>query len=166
MFLVPVLAQLGLPSFLAARPALLEAGFGARLLLAFGRRVGMNDHDPLVGALGADPGDNGPAVDPSELPPPLLDLLHGRRLRCPPNTPYDLWIAGARRRCRRQIRIGLFSLMVRPARLLASTTYIDVCFTLNQSDLRIRRAGLDLDPGWVSWLGRVVRFHYIDVYDC
>jgi hypothetical protein len=26
--------------------------------------------------------------------------------------------------------------------------------------MRIRRAGLDIDPGWVPWLGRVVSFHY------
>jgi hypothetical protein len=28
--------------------------------------------------------------------------------------------------------------------------------------LEIRLAGLDLDPGWVPWLGRVVSFHYLD----
>jgi hypothetical protein len=27
-------------------------------------------------------------------------------------------------------------------------------------DLRIRWAGLDLDPGWLPWLGRVVSFRY------
>ena len=27
-------------------------------------------------------------------------------------------------------------------------------------DLDIRRAGLDIDPGWLPWLGRVVRFRY------
>jgi hypothetical protein len=26
--------------------------------------------------------------------------------------------------------------------------------------LAVRRAGLDLDPGWVPWFGRVVGFHY------
>jgi hypothetical protein len=27
-------------------------------------------------------------------------------------------------------------------------------------DIEVRRAGLDLDPGWVPWLGRVVTFGY------
>jgi len=25
----------------------------------------------------------------------------------------------------------------------------------------VRRLGLDLDPGWLPWFGRVVRFHYL-----
>jgi hypothetical protein len=31
---------------------------------------------------------------------------------------------------------------------------------LDSVDLDIRRAGLDLDPGWVPWLGVVVRYRY------
>jgi len=27
-------------------------------------------------------------------------------------------------------------------------------------DIDIRRVGLDIDPGWVPWLGRTVTFHY------
>jgi len=27
-------------------------------------------------------------------------------------------------------------------------------------ELRLRRAGLDFDAGWVPWLGRVVAYHY------
>jgi hypothetical protein len=26
--------------------------------------------------------------------------------------------------------------------------------------VEVRRAGLDLDPGWIPWLGAVVRFVY------
>jgi hypothetical protein len=35
----------------------------------------------------------------------------------------------------------------------------------SQVDMTVRRAGLDLDPGWVPWLGRVVQFHYLDSLD-
>jgi hypothetical protein len=31
---------------------------------------------------------------------------------------------------------------------------------LDEVDLDVRRAGLDLDPGWVPWLGTVVRYVY------
>ena len=31
------------------------------------------------------------------------------------------------------------------------------------ASLPIRRAGLDRDPGWVPWLGRVVRIEYVDL---
>jgi hypothetical protein len=33
---------------------------------------------------------------------------------------------------------------------------------LSAADLRIRRAGLDIDPGWIPWFARVVTFHYQD----
>jgi hypothetical protein len=32
---------------------------------------------------------------------------------------------------------------------------------LDTVDVQVRRAGLDIDPGWVSWLGTVVRFCYV-----
>jgi hypothetical protein len=35
-----------------------------------------------------------------------------------------------------------------------------VFFDLNGVSLAVRRGGLDLDPGWVPWFGRVVGFHY------
>ncbi len=37
---------------------------------------------------------------------------------------------------------------------------IDISLHLDEADVRIRRIGLDLDPGWLPWFGRVVRFHY------
>jgi hypothetical protein len=43
-----------------------------------------------------------------------------------------------------------------------SRTHIDVDFRLSQADVRIRRVALDVDPGWVPWLGRVVQFSYLD----
>jgi hypothetical protein len=35
-----------------------------------------------------------------------------------------------------------------------------VHLSLDDVDLDVRRAGLDGDPGWVWWLGQVVRFVY------
>ena len=37
---------------------------------------------------------------------------------------------------------------------------IEVRFPLSAVDTRVRRAGLDLDPDFVPWLGCVVRFSY------
>lgn len=48
----------------------------------------------------------------------------------------------------------------RPARVRASPSHVDVHLRLAEVDLELRRGGLDLDPGWLPWLGRVVRFHY------
>lgn len=67
---------------------------------------------------------------------------------------------GAHRWCRRSTGLGLRALALRPARVSWTETHVDVHFRLDQADVRIRRAGLDFNPGWVPWLGRVVAFHY------
>jgi hypothetical protein len=40
-------------------------------------------------------------------------------------------------------------------------THIDVWLPLASVRLGVRRAGLDLNPGWLPWLGRVVNIHYL-----
>jgi len=47
-----------------------------------------------------------------------------------------------------------------PARLIATASHLDIHFHLNDANLAVRRAGLDLNPGWLPWLGRVVNFHF------
>jgi hypothetical protein len=37
-----------------------------------------------------------------------------------------------------------------------------VFFHHEQADIRIRAAGIDLNPGWTPWLGRVIAFYYTD----
>jgi hypothetical protein len=51
-------------------------------------------------------------------------------------------------------------LVRRPGRVVAEPGWIEVHLPLHTVDLAIRRAGLDADPGWVGWLGTVVRFVY------
>lgn len=46
------------------------------------------------------------------------------------------------------------------ARVVVTRSHVDVHFRLEDVSLPLRRAGLDVDPGWLPWLGRVVRFHY------
>jgi len=70
------------------------------------------------------------------------------------------WLTASRRWLRRYAGIGLADLVRRPAHLALTPTHVDLHFDLAQADLRLRRAGLDLDPGWLPWLGRVVSFHY------
>lgn len=52
------------------------------------------------------------------------------------------------------------ALTERHAHIRATASHLDVHLRLAAVDLDIRRTGLDLDPGWLPWLGRVVRFHY------
>ena len=48
----------------------------------------------------------------------------------------------------------------RPCELVADPGWIEARFSLEDVSLDIRRAGLDLDPGYLPWLGIVLRFVY------
>jgi hypothetical protein len=48
----------------------------------------------------------------------------------------------------------------RPARVVADEVRVEVHFRLADAQLEVRRAGLDVDPGWVPWLGCVLRWHF------
>jgi hypothetical protein len=51
-------------------------------------------------------------------------------------------------------------LLVIEAVLEIDASHVDVFYKLDAVRLDIRRAGLDIDPGWLPWLGKVVRFHF------
>ena len=61
--------------------------------------------------------------------------------------------------------MGLTTLIRRPGRVHISRTHIAAGFALSQIDVRLRRLALDVDPGWVPWMGRVVQFNYGERYD-
>jgi hypothetical protein len=48
----------------------------------------------------------------------------------------------------------------RPARIVCDPGWIEVHMPVEDVSLDLRRAGLDADPGWVPWLGTVVRIVY------
>jgi hypothetical protein len=54
------------------------------------------------------------------------------------------------------------SLLLIPAQVVTSSSHLDIYFPLTSVRLDVRLAGLDVNPGWVPWLGRVVHFHYVD----
>ncbi|MBE0623704.1 MAG: hypothetical protein IH606_02710 [Burkholderiales bacterium] len=70
------------------------------------------------------------------------------------------WLIACRRWLRRVAGIGVAGLVVRPAAIGLTATHADIIFRLSNVDMRVRRTGLDFDPGWVPWYGRVVNFHY------
>lgn len=184
-FVIPVLRQLSLPSFLEAHPWLLDENFPARLLRRIGSRVGMTPTDPWETALGLpprsqadasspdDPQDNASEVnDPSHQPDPIVlpaivvDLLCGRleslRHAVSREALLEAWQAAIRCWCRRRAGLGLVNLVRRSGWIRSTRTHIDVALPLHGVDLRIRRNGLDLDSGWVPWLGKVVSIHYLE----
>lgn len=46
------------------------------------------------------------------------------------------------------------------ARLLLTSTRLDVVMSLDELPIEVRRAGLDRDPGWLPAAGRYVAFHF------
>lgn len=48
----------------------------------------------------------------------------------------------------------------RSAELHSEPGWLEVVFALDDISVEIRRAALDLDPGYLPWLGQVVRFRY------
>lgn len=48
----------------------------------------------------------------------------------------------------------------RRATIVAEPAWIEVRFSLDEVSVAVRRAVLDVDPGWLPWLGVVVRFVY------
>ncbi|MBV2264911.1 MAG: hypothetical protein KUL79_15355 [Thauera sp.] len=134
LFVLAVLERLGLPKWLDARPRH-AATLPAHLLGLLLRRLQLAEDDPAW-RLGT--------------PPPPGE----------PTAAAAAWLAACRRHLRLQAGIGPASLCLRPAQLDLTPTHADVWLGMEQIDLRVRRAGLDLDPGWVPWFGRVVRFHY------
>ena len=75
----------------------------------------------------------------------------------------DAWASAAAFRLERHnedSRSVVAELAHRVGRIERQQGWIDVHLALADVDIDIRRAGLDLDPGWVPWLGSVVRFRY------
>lgn len=56
---------------------------------------------------------------------------------------------------------------IRPSSLLDKAAHISlirpeitICYRLQDIDIELRRSGLDIDPGWIDWLGALIRFQY------
>jgi hypothetical protein len=144
-FLVPAMERLGMAPWLADHPLCAEWSIPWLILRAIAARLGTPDADPVFQCLG-------------EWPEGLPDEVR-QEVRN--------WIRRLQGRLRRTARLGLSSLVFRAGRLVFTETHIDVIFRLEAADIRVRRAGLDLDPGWTPWLGRVIHFHYVgdEAYD-
>jgi len=171
LFLLPVLARLGLPNWAAGASADPRAWTCAVLGAALQRLHAPAD-DPMWRLIAPDA--LLPRVDAaapaswqaSSLAPPRGALSASLpQALVDAATSHDqaqVWLTAARRWLRRGAHIGLASLVHRPGRLDATPTHADVHFRLAATDLRVRRAGLDIDPGWLPWFGRVVAYHYDD----
>lgn len=135
--LMYVLNQLQYLQLSAYLPQYNNPTFPQQLLRYVAHRLGVPPEDPILRSL------------PSKLffSEPLSPLL-------------PAWYSAVKIWTRRHTGLTLKSLIHRPGELALTPTHLDLTFDLNQVDIRIRKAGLDLNPGWLPWFGRVVAFHY------
>lgn len=73
----------------------------------------------------------------------------------------DTMVTAMERYCRNTATMAFWELIRRPGYIAATKTHLDLTFPFSQLDIRVRMAGLDINPGWVPWLGRVFQFHYV-----
>ncbi len=158
-FMLHVLGHLGIEDAIAANPSLAATHFVTRVLLRLAARAHVDDEDPSLRPLVEELADTRTrhVVDPIVIPRTLAAL---RRVRPTPDASERLWVCAVRRWCRKVVDLGTAEIVTRAGRIRTTPSSIDVTLPMSAVDVRIRRAGLDLDPGFVPWFGRVVHFHY------
>ncbi len=138
-FLLPVIERLGFDEFVAEHPLLFEAGLLPALLYEFARVAGAMQGDPILAALGY-----APPEDPApEFAAAIAD-----------------WRRRVQRYVRREAKLLVRWVVRRRGYIHFTRTHIRVYFDLDQADVRLRRLGLDIDPGWVPALGKVISYSY------
>ncbi len=157
-FLLHPLRHLGIAKALDENPQLVFTHFVSRLLLRLAAQAGVPHDDPILDRLLDDVAeqDRRPP-DPFLLP---TALSHLRRLRPSADLTERVWAVVVRRFCWQGARMTLREIVTRPGRIYATAVDHHITMPMSAVDVRIRRCGFDIDPGYVPWFGRVVHFHY------
>jgi hypothetical protein len=165
-FLVPVLDFLSIDQLLAENPLLVEINFPIRIMRLVANRLGIDYQHPLVQALPEILDIENQVIESFVVPADWQSLVKSKKkfesLFCRPTvsqleTIVQLLLS---RFLYRHAKMSLRSLVLREGRIAVTRTHLDFLFNIDQLDIRVRKTGLDIDPGWVNWLGMVVQFHY------
>lgn len=157
-FLLHPLRHVGIAGALEANPQLAVTQFVSRVLLRLAGKARVAEKDPVLFSLADDLGHERHEFDDALVIP---DTMCGvKRLKDKTDVTERLWTAAVRRWCRKHAQMSAHQICARPGRIVTTRTHVEIIMPMSSVDLRIRRCGLDLDPGYVPWLGRVVRFHY------
>ncbi|HEX8395273.1 MAG TPA: hypothetical protein VF665_23190, partial [Longimicrobium sp.] len=159
LFLIHLIDSLDLPDAMAEDEALAARSLRWCLHRLAMELLGLNERDPAVLAfagLGPDRdlpsrGEEAAAEDEvqavADFARRVASALHVR-------------MRGAQADGRRAEDALLREVCRRAATVAADPGWIEVRLSLDEVSVEVRRAGLDLDPGWVPWLGAAVRFVY------
>ena len=75
---------------------------------------------------------------------------------------FRLWGAIADKWLRKKARRRIHDLSLRRGWISSDAEKLDIRYPEAAADIRLRRLALDVNPGWVSWLGRSVHYHFSD----
>ncbi|WP_437316202.1 hypothetical protein [Sorangium sp. So ce385] len=157
------LMRLGMADWLHDHPAAVRGGFPVRVMEHLGAWCGISPEDPALAVF--DPPAE-PLPDVVDAPPEawrdVLGEAAWRALSCRPAGAPATWRLALSLWLRRFAGLPLGRVVRRPGRVVATRTHVDVLFPLAAADVRVRAAALDVNPGWVPWLGRIVQFHYLE----
>ena len=160
-FLLNALKRIGIVQAFAAGLAAAYPDFLALLFERLAAHAGAAADDPIVVWVASLVGD---ASNHSALPCEVgwwPSNLSPSRKTVPVEFLLRVWVLAVRRWCWRTGRITVREIVARHGVFSVNRTDLDVSLPLDETEIRIRRIGLDLDPGWLPWFGRVVRFHYL-----
>lgn len=152
LFLVNVLAALRFDTWLAAQPREACAAFVNAWFTQALRHPGAAPNDPQHAWFAPD------ATDAAHLSNAVFTDGQGTLAH---QAAQRLWFIRVRRALRRRGGLSLRELVQRPGWVSSTPTHFDIVMPLEDVDLRLRRVGLDSDPGWCPWLGRIVAFHFV-----
>jgi hypothetical protein len=138
--LVRPLHRIGITEWLDRHPGWAADGFARALLRHIAERMRAPPDDAVFDMIRRHPAD--PADDWS--------------------AALAAWRIGLDRWLRRSVRRRLADIVRRGGWLTAQDAGLVVRFRVDAADIALRRRALDLDPGWVPWLGLSVRYRYAD----
>ena len=162
-FLLNALSRLGIAETVAREPVVAEQGLVAHIMRRLALHAGVEARDTAWRwinltlsqiPLGDARFPAGPQLFPANLfprPGKLVDVQYLSRA----------WCVAVHRWCWHDGGITVRDVVNRRGLLSLNRTDLDVTLPLSSTELRIRRVGLDIDPGWLPWFGKVVRFHYV-----
>jgi hypothetical protein len=147
--------SVGLPHAVLADPAFARRPLPWVLQAVAGILLPVADDDPALAAFaGLDPAE--PAPWKTDAAPTAGELSAVDELA----ERWEQAVAAALGRRADEGRAAVRALAARRGAVLYSPGWIEVALALADVDVDIRVAGLDLDPGWVPWLGCVLCFRY------
>jgi hypothetical protein len=163
-FLLHVLRNLGIAEFLRDHPRLLNVNFPWILLRTLANHIGIGEDDPVLSFA--------PVIPDADLRHKCVVKMPEAWRRLVPDALLDqpierdasfiarAWVVAVRRWLWRYGELRIADVTRKLGQVAYIRPQVDITLLLHEVDVRVRRLGLDLDLGWVPWLGLIVRFHY------